>query len=317
MHSPISPDTETTLLLCTRMGEPAGGIKPLTARSFSALVNGLGQRGLRLGDLLDLARRAQLPELQLAGVTCETVEALLNRTAALAVAAGEWSRRGVWVISGGDADYPERLGNYLGHRAPPLLFGVGPAERLRQGGLAMVGSREATADELEFSRRVATACAGQGITVVSGAARGIDLEAMTAALDAGGEVAGVLAEGLCRSAVVDRLRNGRHGERVVLVSPFDPDSRWFAGAAMERNKLIYGLADAALVVSAAADEGGTWAGAVEALKRDRIPIYARAGEAAPTGNRKLIESGARPFPAEPWEDLRELWSAAELPRSLF
>jgi predicted Rossmann fold nucleotide-binding protein DprA/Smf involved in DNA uptake len=46
--------------------------------------------------------------------------------------------------------------------------------------------------------------------------------------------------------------------RLVLISPYDPKSGFNVGHAMQRNKLIYALADAALVVNADEGTGGTW-----------------------------------------------------------
>lgn len=62
---------------------------------------------------------------------------------------------------------------------------------------------------------------------------------------------------------------------------------------MDRNKLVYGLADAAIVVASTDGKGGTWAGAIEALRRSKIPIYVRASGCIPAGNRHLLELGAR------------------------
>ena len=140
---------------------------------------------------------------------------------------------------------------------------------LQAGGLAVVGSRDASEEDIEFARSVAAACASQNIPVISGGARGVDLEAMAAGFEAGGKAVGVLPDSLARNAVSARYREGLVSGRLVLVSPYDPDARWFAFTAMERNKVIYALSDAALVVSSAAENGGTWAGAVEALDAAR------------------------------------------------
>ena len=76
---------------------------------------------------------------------------------------------------------------------------------------------------------------------------------------------------------------------------------------MERNKLIYALSDAALVVAAAAESGGTWAGALEALESGRVAVYVKLVENVESGNHKLMVRGAREFPPEPWDDLRSLF----------
>lgn len=105
--------------------------------------------------------------------------------------------------------------------------------------------------------------------------------------------------------------------RRTMISPYDPEARWFPYTAMERNKLIYALSDAAVVVSSAEEQGGTWSGATEALKKQRVPVFVKAsGEVAP-GNHKLMQIGARAFPEEAWEDLSILFASAAAVAPLF
>ena len=65
---------------------------------------------------------------------------------------------------------------------------------------------------------------------------------------------------------------------------------------MGRNKLIYALSDVAVVVSSADGSGGTWTGAVEALKGGWVPVLVRDDPGVPAGNRSLIRLGAVPLP---------------------
>lgn len=63
---------------------------------------------------------------------------------------------------------------------------------------------------------------------------------------------------------------------------------------MQRNKLIYALSDAALVVSAEFEKGGTWAGAVEQLDRHRfVSVYVRGTGEMGRGLDALLARGAR------------------------
>jgi predicted Rossmann fold nucleotide-binding protein DprA/Smf involved in DNA uptake len=82
---------------------------------------------------------------------------------------------------------------------------------------------------------------------------------------------------------------------------------------MERNKLIYALADAAVVVASSDEQGGTWAGAVEALRQGQIPIYVKTTGEISTGNRKLIEAGGQEFPSDAWHNVSQLFNNS--PRS--
>ena len=56
---------------------------------------------------------------------------------------------------------------------------------------------------------------------------------------------------------------------------------------MARNKLIYSLAEWSLVVSTAAGEGGTWTGAIEALRDAQVPVFVHVGDNVPLGNKRL------------------------------
>jgi predicted Rossmann fold nucleotide-binding protein DprA/Smf involved in DNA uptake len=85
--------------------------------------------------------------------------------------------------------------------------------------------------------------------------------------------------------------------RLVLVSPYDPAAGFNVGHAMQRNKLIYALADAALVVTSDFEKGGTWAGAIEQLDRLHfVPVFVRNGANAGKGNSALLNRGGRPWP---------------------
>ena len=65
---------------------------------------------------------------------------------------------------------------------------------------------------------------------------------------------------------------------------------------MGRNRLIYTLADYAIVIASDFEKGGTWSGATEALKAKWGPVFVLQHEQMPFGNTKLIERGAIPFP---------------------
>jgi predicted Rossmann fold nucleotide-binding protein DprA/Smf involved in DNA uptake len=215
----------------------------------------------------------------------------------MALALERWTRGGLWVIARGDPAFPRRLKQRFRHRAPALLYGAGDPALLETGGMAIVGSRDASASALEFTRHVASRCAKAGMTVVSGGARGVDAAAMQGATQAGGRCIGVLAADLLKASVNRHNRVGIREGRLVLVSPFPPEAGFHAGHAMGRNRYIYALADLALVVDAGLRTGGTWAGAVENLRQGWVPMYVRSpGEGA--GNAALIAQGARPFTAE-------------------
>jgi predicted Rossmann fold nucleotide-binding protein DprA/Smf involved in DNA uptake len=298
----VSRDTQAVLLLCGRFAAREQ-IEPLDVREFTRVEELLSQRSMRPGDLLD---RADL-NWALTEIDATRIEQLLARAMGLGLATERWANAGLWVISRSDDDYPPRLLHHLGHSAPPLLWGVGDLSLPASGGIAIVGSRDVDEASASWAEEVASACAREKITVISGGARGTDQIATAAALTEGGRVIAVLPEGLGRPSVVGRYRDAILNGRLLLLSAVYPDASFTTGNAMGRNKVIYGLAEAAVIVRADANTGGTWAGAEGELKReDHIPVFVRAEDDVADGNRALIALGAREFPPRPWSDLRAL-----------
>lgn len=85
--------------------------------------------------------------------------------------------------------------------------------------------------------------------------------------------------------------------QLTLISPYDPSAGFNVGNAMQRNKLIYALADASLVVSSDVGKGGTWAGAIEQLdKLNFVPVYVRSTGEPSAGLDALRKKGALAWP---------------------
>lgn len=290
----LSEDTEVVLLLCGRFGgEKQEPYQPLTPREYSELAKWLNACNLRPSDLMTDAGRDALSSLQVARLEQKRVEFLLGRGTAMALSLERWARGGLWVISRGDMDYPKRLKRHLKHAAPPLLYGAGDKTLLEKGGLAIIGSRDASESALSYTRSIAARCAHEGMAVVSGGARGVDAAAMQGATEAGGYCIGVLANDLLKTSVNRQNRIGLQEGQLVLVSPFFPEAGFSAGNAMGRNRYIYTLADQALVIDSAL-RGGTWEGANENLKHGWVPLYVRTpGEGE--GNSALVAGGGLPF----------------------
>ncbi len=241
----------------------------------------------------DLFEESNLRRLRDAGVTyAEQIIALLGRGLVLAMALEKWASQGIWAIGWSDPEYPANYKERLKGQAPPILYGIGDKALLSAGGLAIIGSRDVDDQGITFAHKAAESCAAHGIKVVSGGARGVDSEAMLACLDSGGNAVGVLSDSLARHAVSGRFRNAIVNRALALVSPFEPEARFFVGNAMARNKLIYTLADFALVISSDYKRGGTWAGAVEDIDKGWVPLFVRKDSSVPAGNLRLLDAGA-------------------------
>jgi DNA processing protein len=85
--------------------------------------------------------------------------------------------------------------------------------------------------------------------------------------------------------------------QLTLISPYDPNAGFNVGHAMQRNKLVYALADASLVVSSDVEKGGTWTGAVEQLDKFKFgPLFVRSTGEESKGLDRLRIKGARAWP---------------------
>lgn len=297
----VHPDTQAVLLLCAAFPRRSGpDVKPLTLSEYNALAAWLGRHGRRPASLVEGGSEA-LPGAEAGLPAVDRLRALLDRGFQMAAALEGWQRLGLWVMSRGEDCYPERLRRHLRSAAPPLLFGAGDRNRLNQGGLAVVGSRNIDEEGLSFTRRVAQRCAEQGMQIVSGGARGVDRAAVAAVLEGGGGAVAVLAERLDRAVTAREAREPLRDGRLTLLTPFEPESGFTIAKAIDRNKNIYALADFALVVRFKTREGGTWAGATEHLRREQstppgIPVFVRIAHNPPEGYAELQQLGAFPFP---------------------
>ncbi len=290
----LSPDSLTLLLLCSSLALEDDSLKPLTGREWMGLTRALQAAALTPGDLLsqpvaDLARL-----LHLDAPFTSRLERLLARRAALHAELERFAQRGIFPLTQNDADYPEKYRLRLKDSAPPILFYADEKVLLGQPGIAVVGSRHLDQAGQECAAWVGNACGLSGMVLYSGGARGVDSISMAEALEARGTAVGMLADSLTRAVKAQQAALAR-GD-LCLVTPYHSEDGFSVGAAMGRNRLIYCLADYAIVVAAEAETGGTWAGATEALKHGWLPLFVLEHPAMPEGNQRLLEKGALPFP---------------------
>lgn len=293
----VSNQTQAVLLLTSHFtkserGEP----RPLTTREWGKFAYWLKDRGIQPASLLSEDPRRLLSGWMDRGITQDRIEYLLGRGGALGLALEKWQRAGLWVLTRSDSEYPERLKKRLKLEAPPVLFGCGNRSLLNGRGIAVVGSRNASDDDLSFATQLGADAASQGFSIVSGGARGIDESAMFGALQREGTVVGVLADSLLRSATSAKYRKHLMSHDLVLVSPYNPEAGFSVGNAMARNCYIYCLADAAVVVTTSRDKGGTWSGAIENLKSHWVPLWVRSHLDPTSGNADLVRRGAKWLP---------------------
>jgi predicted Rossmann fold nucleotide-binding protein DprA/Smf involved in DNA uptake len=299
----LTADAQAIALVCSSLAlESSADVRPLTPGEWHELSVTLRESSLqRPRDLLGRTRVELRDELGVPEAMAERIERLLARGGQLALELERLAARGIWVLTRADERYPASLKQQLRGQAPPLLFGAGSQQHLDAPAIAVVGSRDVDEEGLAFARALGGRCAHQRFAVVSGGARGVDAAAMEGAIEAGGVAVGITVDPLERLVRRRDLRIALSEGTLTLATPFRPDARWHAGNAMRRNRLVYALARAGVVVASSAEKGGTRAGALENLRARWVPLYVRDDGGA--GARELMANGARPLPAASAEQL--------------
>jgi DNA processing protein len=275
------------------------------------LVKGIGAARLRV--LLDrfgsveAIWEAPSQSLYATGLSARLVENLLQVRAEVSLDE-IWDRlqsHGIEVLTWEDEGYPKRLMEI--DQPPPVLYVRGDLLPQDEFSVAIVGTRRVTAYGRQVAENVAGFLARNGLTVISGMARGVDAVAHNAALDAGGRTLAVLGNG------VDRIYPPEHrklAEMIMqngaLISDYPlgtpPDSLNFPA----RNRIISGLAQAVVIVEAGDRSGALITASFAADQgRDVFAVPGNVNAPQSVGTNRLIQQGAHPL-VNPQEILETL-----------
>ncbi len=262
----------------------------------------------RLAGRIELARheQARLPEV-LALADHDLIAAVAGEEAARVRAeraAFDPGRARAAVAAAGlaavcrhDAAYPPRLAH--ARDAPAVLHLAGDPKRLAtfagdDPAAAIVGMRRASTYGRDVARALARDLAAAGVPVVSGMALGVDSEAHTGALDAGGLTVAVLAGG----ADVPYPASKRHlheeiRRRGLVVSELPPGFRARRWCFPARNRVIAGLGDLTIVVEAAQRSGSLITADLAAkLGREVAAVPGPVTSPGAAGTNALLRDGA-------------------------
>lgn len=236
----------------------------------------------------------------------------------------------VTVVSMKDAAYPVAL---LGDpEAPAVLFLRGNTNAFSHRRVGIVGTRTATASGKHFARTLGAQLSAAGIAVVSGLARGIDVESHSGVLSVEAEASAppiaVVASG---PDVVYPREHSRIWNEVakkgVLVSESPPGAHAEPFRFPMRNRIIAGLSEVLIVVESR-HTGGSMSTVREAMKRD-VAVMAVPGSPGlrqSEGTNDLLRDGCAPVTnvedvlialgldtrhAQSWCDPREALSSDE------
>ena len=274
-HPPLPPTTEDDLVLWLRLFR-SRRVGPST---FYRLMAEHGSVQASLDALPEVARAAGVKDY----TPCPQGSALTEYEAGIA--------NGARLIAFGQPEYPAELKHISD--APPLLWAKGDLSALQRPMVALVGARNASSLGTRMARALAAELGERGYVVASGLARGVDAAAHHAALQTG--TVAVLAGGVdvlypAENATLadDILAHGvRLSEQPIGMAP---RSRDFP----RRNRIISGMAQAVVVVEAAA-KSGSLITARNALDQGRevLAVPGHPFDARASGCNMLIRDGAR------------------------
>lgn len=264
-------------------------------------VKGIGSVRIRallnfFGDL-QTAWDAPAQALRSAGLTDKVIENFLqvrNRID-LESELEKLQRLGVQFLTWDDPDYPKLLKEI--NQPPPVLYIRGKIQPEDDLAVAIVGTRKATPYGRQVTEDIAEFLAHQGITVVSGLARGIDAIAHSVAVKSGGRTIAVLGSG------VDRIYPPEHermAEKIyeagAVISDYALGTPPEAINFPPRNRIISGLSKATIVIEAGNDSGALITADFAADQgREVLAVPGSIYAPQSKGTNRLIQNGARPL----------------------
>ena len=262
-------------------------------------IPGLGTVRFRLVEKyfpsLEAAWTAGRSELQEAGLDQKAVGSIVSLRANISPDAEmerlETTR--TQAINWHDSMYPPRLKEI--HDPPPILYLRGQILPQDERSVAIVGTRKASAYGREAANTITTDLAHNGVTVVSGLARGIDAVAHRAALDVSSRTIAVLGHGLDSIYPAEHTRLAREVEECgALLSEYPLGLRPNARNFPRRNRLMSGMTLGTLVVEAG-DVSGALLTVSHALEQNREVFCVPGSIFSPLsrGANMLIQDGAK------------------------
>ena len=306
-------DAFATMLLMSQLSADKDElVRPLSVGEYFDLRRCVKKAGLPgLGALIGMDLSAVRSHLRLSEAEAYRVCVLLNRVMPLSYALERFSDGGIDIVTLDEDPYPARLRDRLGEKTPPMLYSVGAPALCDTCSAAVISNTVARKPALECALELTGRLLKAGITLVTGGEVGFGRLVEREALNGEGRVITFLAESLTERVYQPGLSEMIATERALCMSIVHPEAKYTAAHAMERNKCLYALSDAAFVVSCEKEKGATWDGAVTALRnRYTERMYVWENPDLP-GNMELIARGATPFssPNElPIDEMKASWT---------
>ncbi|HOG63689.1 MAG TPA: DNA-processing protein DprA [Sedimentibacter sp.] len=287
----ITDNAYVTILLCSYLGVNNGNYKPYTALQWSELGNKIINS--KIGEpakLLNMDKESIINSIKIREEEADRIVNLLSRGANIAFLLEDLSRKGISIVTRSDIEYPKKLKSTLKKYSPPILFYCGDLSLANKIGIGIVGSRNIDDEGIKFTQLLAKKAVEEKLVVFSGGAKGVDEISETTALNNQGYVVSILADSLSKKIMSKAIRDNILSGKQLLLTANNPDAPFSVANAMNRNKYIYALSNGTFVVASDYNKGGTWAGAVENIKKGWVNTFVWNNNKY-IGNTELIKKG--------------------------
>ncbi|MDD6023054.1 MAG: DNA-processing protein DprA [Oscillospiraceae bacterium] len=280
--------------------------KPLPERLYRKLFEAFRSLSPQTGNADGQVDIPTLLELGAAQWEAEEILSRLERETLLEPFLRNLHDLGIQVVTRISPEYPRRLRETLGDRAPLILYCLGNTGLFAKECISLVGSRKLLPLGRDFSRRAGREIARQGYTYCSGGALGADTEGFQAADSQGGTAVLFLADALVSQGKRELYKKALEEKRLLLVSEHGWDIPFSTARAYSRNRLIHAMGQKVLVAQSDAGFGGTWQGTVENLKAKWSPCFVSTELREHPGTKALLEQGCSPVSTEELMNLKGL-----------
>jgi predicted Rossmann fold nucleotide-binding protein DprA/Smf involved in DNA uptake len=285
--------------LCT--GE---NVKPFEPAEWTRFAERLLDKEIEPYELMSFSVEDLKAKLDSPPDEARRITRLIERSGSISFEIEKYAGIGINIMTRADAHYPRALKKKLGKSCPPIFYYAGNPELAESKCVGIVGSRSIGLNDEAFTAATVKKVNSKGFGVVSGGAKGVDSVASEISIANGSCSVEYISDSLIRRIKDKAILSALINDQLLILSAVNPDSGFFAGFAMMRNKYIYAQSEGTVIIKSDYNKGGTWSGAVANLKQQLCSTFCW-NNPEHEGNIELIRRGAIPIDESWGADLTE------------
>jgi len=286
------------IVLCSHLCA-ADNVRPFEPAEWAIFAEKLMVNKTEPYELMSFSNDDFMSRLDLSPDEATRITQLLKRSGSIAFEVDKYSGMGINIMTRADSTYPRALKKKLGKSCPPIFYYAGNPSLVENECVGFVGSRSVGASDEAFTAAAVKKINAKGYSIVSGGAKGVDSIASETSIANGSCSVEYISDSLTGRIKNKTIISAVVGNRLLILSAANPDSRFYTGFAMMRNRYIYAQSKGTVVIKSDYNKGGTWSGAVANLRQRLCNTYCWDNPEY-EGNAELIKRGAIPID-ESWD----------------